>query len=301
MSEVAVIVVTYNRKELLKENILALINQTYKKFDLLIVDNASTDGTYEYISHYINKSVQYFNTGENLGGAGGFSYGLKLAAEKGYRYAWIMDDDTIPGENSLKSLIDKADLVDDNFSYMCSMVKWVDGSPCNMNVPVVSKAWIKNVNLIDKNLIPIESCSFVACFINMKYVYMLGLPIKEYFIYGDDIEYTERLSQHANAYLDLSSVVIHKMANNMLCNVVSETEQRLKRYKYRYRNLICTQRRKSTKSFLKEILIATQDIIRVILHSNDFKIKRIRMIISGTISGIFFNPKIEMVMCKKDN
>ncbi|WP_455794814.1 glycosyltransferase [Clostridium butyricum] len=295
MNKVAIIVVTYNRKQLLKENILALKNQTYTEFDLLIIDNASTDGTYDYIEEYINESILYFNTGENLGGAGGFSYGLKLCAEKEYKYAWIMDDDTIPEQDSLKSLIDKAIIIHDDFSYMCSLVKWTDGTPCNMNIPVISKDWIGKMDLIKENLLPIDSCSFVACFINMKYVHMLGLPIKEYFIYGDDIEYTERLSSKGKSYIDLSSIVVHKMANNMLCNIVSEKNERLERYKYRYRNLICTQKRKSKKSCLKEVLISIRDIIYVILYSSDFKIKRISMIIHGIIHGFFFKPKIEMI------
>ena len=52
MNKVAIIVVTYNRKKLLKKNIEALLNQNYKDFDLFIIDNASTDGTYNYIKKF---------------------------------------------------------------------------------------------------------------------------------------------------------------------------------------------------------------------------------------------------------
>ena len=96
MNSIIAVIVTYNRKELLKENMEALINQSYKEFDILVVDNASTDGTFEYIKRLVNDNdfISYFNTGKNLGGAGGFSLGIKEACLKGYEKIWIMDDDT---------------------------------------------------------------------------------------------------------------------------------------------------------------------------------------------------------------
>ena len=68
---VIAVIVTYNRKTLLKESIEALLNQKYKNIKVLVIDNASTDGTQEYIADIIdNDKVNYINTGKNLGGAG---------------------------------------------------------------------------------------------------------------------------------------------------------------------------------------------------------------------------------------
>ena len=111
MNEVAAIVVTYNRKDLLLgciEHLSALKNA---KADILIIDNASTDGTREALENLIDsQAIIYCNTGANLGGAGGFAFGLKKAMEAGYIYAWLMDDDTIPEKRSLEMLLraDKA-------------------------------------------------------------------------------------------------------------------------------------------------------------------------------------------------
>ena len=96
-NDIVAIIVTYNRKELLKESILSLFQQTYQNFSIYIIDNASTDGTYEYINDMLdNDRLYYFNTGKNLGGAGGFSFGIKEAVQNGFSYLWIMDDDTLP-------------------------------------------------------------------------------------------------------------------------------------------------------------------------------------------------------------
>ena len=93
--KIAAVVVTYNRKEYLLNNISHLLNQENNNLDIIIIDNASTDGTKDAIEEFIiNNQVIYVNTGMNLGGAGGFNYGIKFAYELNYDYIWIMDDDT---------------------------------------------------------------------------------------------------------------------------------------------------------------------------------------------------------------
>lgn len=104
MNKYAEVIVTYNRKKLLKENIEALLNQTFKDHDILIVDNNSNDGTKEMVAEIQDKRIKYYNTGKNLGGAGGFAFGLRKAIELGYLYAWIMDDDSIPEKRHCKAL-----------------------------------------------------------------------------------------------------------------------------------------------------------------------------------------------------
>ena len=70
MNKYAEVIVTYNRKKLLKENIEALLNQTFKDHDILIVDNNSNDGTKEMVARDSGQGIKYYNTGKNLGGAG---------------------------------------------------------------------------------------------------------------------------------------------------------------------------------------------------------------------------------------
>ena len=102
------IVVTYNRKELLTKVIDALLNQTLP-CDILIVDNASTDGTENLLSSsniFSKNRFNYICLSQNIGGAGGFSRGLKIAMETGWNWFWLMDDDAIPDKNALKYLFE---------------------------------------------------------------------------------------------------------------------------------------------------------------------------------------------------
>ena len=84
---VAAVVVTYNRKALLRQCVASLLGQTWADMDIWVIDNASTDGTGAMLAPLIGDGrVHYQNTGGNLGGAGGFEYGLRVAAQQGYDY-----------------------------------------------------------------------------------------------------------------------------------------------------------------------------------------------------------------------
>ena len=135
--KVVAVVVTYNRKKLLEECINALLMQTYSPLDILIIDNASTDGTNKLVAEFSNSRVKYVNTGKNLGGAGGFQFGVKEAAKRNYDYLWLMDDDSIPTLGALSTLMDTASNINE-FGFLCSKVLWKDKSICKMNIPKVS-------------------------------------------------------------------------------------------------------------------------------------------------------------------
>ena len=289
--KICAIVVTYNRKKLLEENINALLKQSYKKFDLLIIDNGSTDGTQQMVNIYRDSRLKYINTGSNLGGAGGFSFGLRKSIELGYDYAWIMDDDTIPEEKSLESLIKKTKGID--FSFMSCLTKWIDGNLAKMNIQEIDKNIIAENEILSKRLIPIIRASFVACYINLHYARKAGLPIKEFFIYGDDFEYTFRLTKYQKAYLDLDSVVIHKMPNNTDVNVLDLPKEKINRLFYNYRNLFYIKRKNGLKESIKYLFHCFNSIIKVLFCARDSRFKRAFYIVKGTVYGIFFNPDIE--------
>lgn len=78
-----IIVVTYNRKELLSRILASLLNQSYCHVRIIVVDNGSNDGSMAYIEEkkLIDK-VEWLRLPENIGGAGGFHEGMKYAIQK---------------------------------------------------------------------------------------------------------------------------------------------------------------------------------------------------------------------------
>ncbi len=116
-AKVAAVVVTFNRLPMLQKCMDMLENQTVP-CDILVVDNASTDGTDEWLLSEQSAGVLVVrNTGANLGGAGGFSYGMRWAAERGYEYIWVMDDDCLPYPDALEKLLDAGEAL--NGDYGC--------------------------------------------------------------------------------------------------------------------------------------------------------------------------------------
>ena len=291
---VAAVVVTYNRKELLKENIECLLKQQPEIPRIIIIDNHSTDGTKNYIEDYIeNKQIIYCDTGSNLGGAGGFSYGIKYATEHGYDYIWVMDDDCMPMENALDELIKADKALNGQYGFLSSKVLWKDGNICTMNLQ--RETLIKNLEDFDKNLNKVVMASFVSLFLKREIVLEVGLPIKEFFIWTDDWEYTRRISRKYLSYAVANSVVIHKSKSNIGANIATESADRLDRFNYLYRNDVYLYRREGFLGFCYEIMRLTGHCVRVLLKSKDNKVKRLKKIIRGTITGLRFYPKIEYV------
>ena len=97
-------ITNWNRCELLKENILAVLEQSYPVEIIHVVDNGSTDGSREMVKELQKKydNIVLVECETNLGSAGGRRESLKFVYECGYDYCWILDDDSIPTKDCLK-------------------------------------------------------------------------------------------------------------------------------------------------------------------------------------------------------
>lgn len=236
--KVGIVVVTYNRLTLLKEVIDALRKQTYQDYQIIVINNGSTDATPEWLSE---QGDIYTITQDNLGGAGGFFTGMKYVAENDFKYCWIMDDDVICDKDALKELIIAIN-AKENIGFVCSKVLGTDGSP--MNTPIVdvdSRSPITGYedyfDLSDYNMVKVKRATFVSVLFTSEMIRKNGLPYKEYFIWGDDSEYTIRLSRKYPCYVVLKSKVVHK--RNIQKVILFENEKDKKRlafYVYKYRN-----------------------------------------------------------------
>lgn len=293
MNEVATVIVTYNRKELLRECVEALLESMVKS-DIYIIDNNSTDGTKEYISDLCSNTVIYKHLKKNAGGAGGFSAGIDYAVRRGYKYVWIMDDDTIVKPDTLDLLLQTADKLHDNFGFLSSSVAWIDGSDCKMNRQTYKTKFSEmDMYYRKQDLWPVKAASFVSLLINADAVKHVGLPKREYFIWGDDKEYTLRISRYYDCYNVAESKVVHKMKDNTGSNIAKDDAARIDRYFYAYRNDFATARDSRDK---KALLIYAAgfalNAVRVICTSKDNKLKRLGVMISGLHAGLRFSPRI---------
>lgn len=283
--KVGIVVVTYNRLALLKEVIDALRLQTYTDYQIIVVNNGSTDDTAKWLSE---QDDVFTITQENLGGAGGFFTGMKYVAENGYKYCWIMDDDVICDKDALAVLVSAIN-VKDNIGFVCSKVLGTDGSP--MNTPIVNMdsrspitGYEDYFDLSDCNMVKVKRATFVSVLFTTEMIRKIGLPYKEYFIWGDDTEYTTRLSKKYPCYVALKSKVIHKRNVQKIILFENEKdEKRLAFYVYKYRNEAFTQ-----------ISRGEQKRSSIILH---YMVHSFKLLLKGKLSHsqIFYKTAIQLI------
>lgn len=329
--KISAVVVTFNRKKLLLECLNALKNQTYPLDGIFIVDGPSTDGTPEALLEqgYIKElppaehdklswetkniiynsfnnnpiKVYYVRLYKDIGGAGGFYEGVKRAYKKGYDWIWLMDDDSEPVKDTLEKLVNKIKLVSEktnlSIGFVCSKVLWKDGSVHKMNVPQIQPL-INSLpfNMFDElDLLLVRACSFVSVLINREAIKKAGLPIQEFFIWGDDIEYTGRITN--TGYLGLyvkDSIVYHKTNNNYNVNILTDSEKNSWKYFYGIRNNLYIIRKQSIIRFILNFLGSLINTnLKIILYRKTGRLKFVWINTKATLASIFFNPKIEYV------
>lgn len=290
MENVAIIVVTFNRLILLKECIEALRKQTFNHFQIIVINNGSNDGTKEWLE--LQTDIITI-TQNNAGGAGGFYTGLKYSAEHNYIYSWVMDDDTIPTPNALKELIISSEHLDD-FGFICSKVVDIEGNTCNYPIideKISSKGEFQWLNEIDRNLIRVTASSFVSVLFKNDSVKKYGLPYSEFFIWGDDSEFTTRLSIKHLSYLATKSIVVHKRKLNQVLSIFTEDNLfRIKNYFYFYRNRIFYVSRYSKIKAVGWWMKSFIDACNLFIHGEIYKSS---IILKALIAVFFFSPKIK--------
>lgn len=293
-NNIVAVIVTYNRKELLKESIEALLNQEKSKCDILVIDNNSNDGTYDFISKYEKTGkIVYMNTGSNLGGAGGFNFGLRKACELGYDYVWIMDDDCIVHKDALSKFLIADKKLNGNYGFLSSKVLWKDGTICIMNKQKKTfSKWLKD---FDTNYQKIAMASFVSMFVKTSVIKEFGLPIKDFFIWTDDWEFSRRISRKLKCYFISDSVVTHKCKENIGASIDMVDGDRLDRFKYLYRNDCVLYRGEGLKGKLLFCVRIFLHKLRIWKSNKKDKKKRIQIINKAIKEGKKFYPKIEYV------
>lgn len=193
--KIGIVIVTYNRLACLKKNLDCI--QKLKKPDgymvqIFLIDNASTDGTYEYI-HEACYDIFYYRMKENTGGSGGFSTGVQMAYQADMDLIWGMDDDAYVDENALCNIIKAYEQIGTDCGLVSNSNFDKDGF----------KNGIKKVN----------TWMFVGFFLTRKIISEVGMPRNDFFIYFDDIEYAERIMKHGyTIYKVKDSIINHRIS-----------------------------------------------------------------------------------------
>ena len=187
---IVAVVVTFNRLELVRR-LVDRLGEVHGLDEVVVVDNASTDGTGEWLA---TQDVVGRTLARNVGGAGGFHAGLKLAVERGADLVWLMDDDGLPDPDCLDLLLaHRGDLdfwgpavVDESDpERLVFPIRLPGGTRVVHDVGAVDRAAV--AGLLRDVVIP-----FNGVLVTRALAEQIGYPREEFFIWGDDHEYRLR-------------------------------------------------------------------------------------------------------------
>jgi rhamnopyranosyl-N-acetylglucosaminyl-diphospho-decaprenol beta-1,3/1,4-galactofuranosyltransferase len=219
-ARIAAIVVTYDRPDSLRECLDALKRQSRPLDRIYVIDNHAgrLSGPATPAVHLGRSSMTYLAPAENLGGAGGFSLGIEHAYADGFDWFWLMDDDVIPDNAALEALVIAHERMPSTGKpvLLASLVTWTDGRPHLRNGVIYRRDSDRRRAAAVKALgyAGIRACTFVSALIARRAVATSGYPIADYFINGDDLEYTSRILRQEQGLLVPTSIVCHRTTHN---------------------------------------------------------------------------------------
>jgi rhamnopyranosyl-N-acetylglucosaminyl-diphospho-decaprenol beta-1,3/1,4-galactofuranosyltransferase len=239
---VAIVVVTYNRADLLERMLEGLTTLDPQPDTVIVVDNASTDRTRAVLE---GASVQAIRSEDNLGGAGGFHLGVQAAYEQGYDRIWLMDDDVIPATDCLGVLLaldedclmavrenSKGDLAE------YAATRFDLSSPWAIKPKTASVVGTYATRASMPETVPLENVAFEGFMIRRRVVDAIGLPDDSFFIFYDDCDYAIRARRAGFTILAVRDAVLVRQLD-------FDQQHDLAGWKgyYMYRNLFAVHRR----------------------------------------------------------
>lgn len=221
--KICCVIVTFNRKELLLRNVLSIFRQSLKVDKIFIIDNHSKESCVKFLENNLDSSnfslIDYTYLDKNVGGAGGFSYGLKKAYNFGFQWFILMDDDGYPKNdfcfNNLFMHLNDNKFSSYDLVFINSLVEAEkDNSYLSFgleHIDRVSDAIKSSYNGCIKDIVN----PFNGTLVSRGLIDKIGYPNADFFIKGDEVDYLLR-SNKANAYIAtvVNSEYIHPMVEN---------------------------------------------------------------------------------------
>lgn len=214
----ASVIVTFNRKHLLEKAIESLLTQACPAYKIIIVDNASTDGTREVMSKYrTNNAVCYHRLDSNMGGAMGFYVGLQIALKMDIDWISLSDDDAVYKPDFFEKVSKEIDLYPD-IRCFTGTVKSKDGT-----LQLMHRRLMKNEKSLQEIKVPssmyendffLDGFTFVGVILSKSLVSSIGLPEKDFFIWKDDDEYSLRVRKQTCIRNVSEAEIVHLNNNN---------------------------------------------------------------------------------------
>lgn len=212
-AEYAIVIVTCNRERLLRECVAHAMNQTNRPNFLIIVDNASTDGTKAYLQSLDQgDDLEIIYLPKNIGGAGGFAAGMERASQKNVACVLMIDDDAILAEDYMEKIL-AARCKYPQYKAFAGTVE------TGGEIDTFHRRNLQKVGLLMKTVreesykqdyFVCDIASFCGMVADTDLIRQMGLPHAEYFIFFDDTEYSLRIRKASRFLVVTDAKLEHK-------------------------------------------------------------------------------------------
>ncbi|PIP28149.1 MAG: hypothetical protein COX29_02805 [Candidatus Moranbacteria bacterium CG23_combo_of_CG06-09_8_20_14_all_35_22] len=194
--KVFVIILNYNGRACLKKALASVFRMDYPNFEVILVDNNSTDGSFEMIKREFSKIILIKNS-ENLGFSSGNNIGIEYALERGADYIWLLNYDTEIEKNSLDFLVEEIEknerigIISPVILVGDSKKIWFSGGEID---------WFKMKSQhqekeLQKNNFNTDYISGCAMLIRAEVFRRAGLFDEDYFLYWEDADFSLRVKK----------------------------------------------------------------------------------------------------------
>lgn len=231
-----IVVVTYNRCDLLEECIGKIAAQKYSADKVVIVNNNSTDRTKFFLEALSGEEYIVLNLRDNLGASGGFEAGLRRIIKENLDFILLIDDDAHIDENYLYYINEYAKKYPNvkAFSgtvYECGEISVAHRRRIKCKLTLKDEA--VSVNKYAKSVFEYELSSFCGLVIHKEIVLKAGYPRVDYFTQYTDTEYSLRVGRYTKIINVNKAFLVHQVKK------VLEEKVSYKTY-YQIRNRIVT-------------------------------------------------------------
>src|SRR5919106_3123971 len=189
---VAAAIITYNRAAVLRQSLSALLYQTRPLDEIVVIDNASSDGTRELVSREF-PSVRLVRMPENTGAAGGFAAGLREGVARTHDWVWVFNDDDVPEPDALERMLTAAEHLPARTGVIGCARRAADGA-----IHPLGAQWRHRhvpVERADPTSppLPIDVVTLSGTLVSADAVRQVGVPREDYFMMIEELEYCLRV------------------------------------------------------------------------------------------------------------
>lgn len=218
--KVGIILVNYNGEKYNEECINSILNSTYKNYEIIIVDNASTDNSVRRLQEKYSNEIILFENKKNEGFSEANNIGIEIAKNRGCEYILLLNNDTVISKDCIGKLIN-CSAQENNcivspkiYYYDNKDIIWSAGAKMLWKKGLASQ---NGINTIDKGQynkkLNVEFATGCCLLIPIEVIDSIGGLSTDYFLYYEDTDYCIRaLNAGFKIIYEPEAILYHKVS-----------------------------------------------------------------------------------------